>query len=189
MSSIVDLCNAALDKVGSPPILDIEGTNKAERLCKRTYPFARKRVLRKHPWNFAIKRAALSKLTATPLSGNFAYQFRMPNDSLRLLEVLDAYENEYVQEGDVILSNQETLSIRYVWDVTDLSKYDPLAYDAVKLAMAIDMIETLNQSTSKKRALGQEYSDMFLDAKQVDAQENPTTTLDDEEDAWLTARM
>jgi hypothetical protein len=48
------------------------------------------------------------------------------------------------------------------------------------------MCEAFTQSTQKKQALFEEYSDSITRAKRVDAQENPPAEF--EEDEWVLAR-
>ena len=66
MPSVVDLCNSALDKAGHGAITSLEDNTKAARLCLRNWPLVRDRVLRMHPWNFAVKRTNLAAHETAP---------------------------------------------------------------------------------------------------------------------------
>ena len=66
MSSIIGICNNALDKLGHGPIISLDDGNKSANLCARNWPLVRDRVLRDHPWNFAVKRATLASASPAP---------------------------------------------------------------------------------------------------------------------------
>lgn len=185
MPSVIDICNTALDKLGQTPITSLTDGNRAAKLCNRGWPLARDKVLRDHPWNFAMRRAILAPITALP-SWGFGNAFPLPSESVRLVEVLNHSQGEYQVEGESILANGSVLYIRYIARVDDPNVYDPLFCDAVATALALDMCEALTQSTTKKQDLKEDYREVIVRAKSVDAQENPPARF--EEDEWLAAR-
>lgn len=185
MASIVDICNKALDKLGHGPITSLEDGNKAANLCLRNWPLVRDQVLRDHPWNFAVKRDALSASSTAP-SWGFSAAFPFPSDLIRLIEVLDLSTGEYQVEGRAILANSSLLYIRYVARVEDPSLYDTLFIDAVACRLAFELAESLTQSNTKKDAAFQEYEDSLTRARRVDGQENPPAEL--QEDDWIAVR-
>lgn len=185
MPSIIDICNSALDKVGQTPIMSLTDGNRAAKLCNRNWPLVRDKVLRDHPWNFAVKRAILAPTTVVPAWG-FGSAFQKPTDMLRLLEVLDLQAGEYQVEGGAILADGNTLRVRYVARIEDPNAYDALFCDSVAIALALELCEPLTQSSSKIQLLEQAYRDSLLRAKSADAQENPPTSF--QEDEWLAVR-
>jgi hypothetical protein len=64
-TSVEAICNSALIKVGSKQITSISDANKRAELCTLMYPKVRDKVLKSHPWNFAIKRKSLSLYQST----------------------------------------------------------------------------------------------------------------------------
>ena len=94
MSSVVDLCNLALSRLGdSATVASIdppEGSSQAEH-CSRFYPIARDSLLEMHDWKFATRRAPLSELTVD--SFNWAHAYAEPNGALRIISVLDATQS------------------------------------------------------------------------------------------------
>lgn len=185
MSSVVDVCNKALDKLGHGPITSLADGTKAANLCTRAWPLIRDQVLRDHPWNFAVKRAVLPPSTTAPGWG-FSTAFPLPNDNLRLLEVRDLSTDEYSVEDGSILADATTLYIRYIYRVTDPNRYDALFIDAAACRLAFELCEALTQSNTKKDALFQEYEDSLTRARRVDGQENPPQRY--EEDEWISVR-
>ena len=68
MSSVVDICNEAMDLLGAATITSLDENSKEAKLCNRRFTTVRDQVLRSHPWNSAIRRATLAKDSATPAS-------------------------------------------------------------------------------------------------------------------------
>ena len=185
MPSVVDLCNSALDKAGHGAITSLEDNTKAARLCLRNWPLVRDRVLRMHPWNFAVKRTNLAAHETAPDWG-FTAKFPLPSDFLRLLEVRDLSTGEFHLEDGFIPANATVLYIRYIASITDPNVYDALFIDTVATRLAAELAEPLTQSTTKKKALLEEYDVFIDDAKRADAQENPPVVY--EEDEWIKVR-
>ena len=148
-------------------------------------PFVRDQVLRDHPWNFAVKRAVLASSETAP-RGAFPLNSRSLPTASRLIEVRDLSTGEYQVEDGHIHANATVLYIRYIKRVTDPNVYDALFVDTAATRLAAEMCEAFTQSTQKKQALFEEYSDSITRAKRVDAQENPPAEF--EEDEWVLVR-
>ena len=185
MSSIIDVCNKALDKLGQNPIISLTDGNKAANLCSRNWPLVRDQVLREHPWNFAMKRDILAPSTDAPAWG-FENQFPLPADWLRLVEIRDLSTGEYQVESNTILANSDALYVRYIFRQEDPNKYDALFVDAVASCLAVELAEPLTQSTQKKQLAMQMYVESLVAAKRIDGQENPPVEY--EEDDWIKVR-
>jgi hypothetical protein len=183
--SVIDVCNKALDKVGQNPITSLTDGTKAANLCLRNWPLIRDQVLRDHPWNFAVKRAVLAASGTAPVWG-FTAKFPFPSDLLRLIEVRDLSTGEYQIEDRDIHADGTVLYIRYISQVTDPNTFDALFVDTVATRLAAELCEALTQSTSKKKALFDEYDDSLTRAKRADGQENPPAPY--EEDEWISVR-
>ena len=185
MASVVDVVNKALDKLGHGAITSLGDGTKAANLATRVWPLTRDAALRDHPWNFAVKRTTTAPLSDAP-SWGFSYQHEFPSDLLRLLEIRDLNRDEYQVEGNHILTDEDTLYIRYIRQVTDPNEYDALFIEAVSCFMAYEMCESLTQSNTKKEMLWQDYQSALMRAKSVDGQENPPQVF--AEDSWIESR-
>lgn len=185
MASVIDVCNRALDKLGQSPITSLTDGNKAANLCDRTWPVVRDRLLRSYAWNFAIGRAITAPDTESPAWG-FDYQHSLPSDCLKFIEVLDHSTTEYEIEGGKILTDSDTLRIRYVRKITDPNEFDAMFLSLASALMAVEMCESLTQSNTKKNLLMQEFTDAARQTRSVDAMENPVQQL--MEDSWIEAR-
>jgi hypothetical protein len=62
MVSKTSICNKALRKLGSKPVMNVDtDTSRQATLCKSAYDDILDEVLREHNWNFAVTRQALNK--------------------------------------------------------------------------------------------------------------------------------
>lgn len=148
MASEVDICNLSLARLGDaasitsidPP----EGSAQAEH-CASFYPIARDSLLEMHAWKFATRRTQLAKLTVDSWNWKFAYA--EPAGMIRTLAVLplsaasnaetQLYETESDANGTpIILTDQDSASLRFIARVTDTTKFSPLFVDALAWLLA-----------------------------------------------------
>lgn len=176
MATDVTICSAALLKLGDEPIANLNEPTRRAKLCANIYPLAKLEVLRSHPWNCAVKRVVLTQLAETPAS-DWAYQFALPGDFLRLMQV--GYVGDpldYSFEGGRVLANVATLPIVYVADVTE-GKFDSLLVQVMTLRMEMELAYPITKSTSLRDSLKQEFYapaiGVLARAKNIDGQENP----------------
>jgi hypothetical protein len=186
MPSVVDICNRALSRVGDTRITSLTDGTKQATACNSAYEHIRDEVLRSHPWNSAIARASIAKLSDAPAFG-YDDQYQLPADCLRVVEVYDS-RLPWVVEGDVILSDDGSpLKIRYIKQETDPNKYDPLLLSAIAGRLALELVEELTQSNTKRERALQEFEVIMSTARRADAQEQSSMPF--EEDDWILARV
>lgn len=101
--SAIDICNSALSMVGAASIMSLTDNSREARVCNLQYDSNRRDELRKHYWNFALKRIVLAPDSAAP-AFDFAYQFTLPSDCLRVVIPNDAFL-DWTLEGRKILTN------------------------------------------------------------------------------------
>lgn len=185
MISNIDVCNMALQILGSRKITSFDDQTLESRLCKQQYPLSRIFLLRVHPWNFAIKRVNLAPLSDKPIFG-WSHQFQQPGDFILLLEVMDMAVGGYVFEGNKILANTDTLNIRYVSDVTDVVLFDTEFINVLVYHLAVSLFDSLDGTISKKKEFQQSLDTLLNNAKMTDGRENPVMQI--QESSWLAAR-
>lgn len=173
--TIVELCNAALTKVGAELILSLDDDTPSSNVCKQRYEPVKRLILRKHPWNCATKRLMLASLADVPEFG-FGYKFAIPGDCLRVLSVDDGYD--YVVEGRYILYDETTLELKYIWDVDTPAVFDSMLDEAIAAWLAWDICYKLTQSTTMKQLLYEEAKQAVKWAKTPDAQEEAIQTVE-----------
>lgn len=155
--------------------MSLEDASQVARFCKRFYDQTCDEVLRSHPWNFAGKRLALSRLSNNPIFG-WTYQYQLPEDFLRLLQ-LNAYSATeaprlYEIEGDRLLTNEGVAQVRYVARVTDPNLFDALFVEALATKIASKLAQPLTGSRQEASALLQAYERVVAPlARSVDARE------------------
>jgi hypothetical protein len=168
----VDICNSALIKIGVEKISALSDNSRQAILCNEQYDKLRKALLREHPWNFAVKRAALTDNGNTP-AWDYEYEFDLPADCLRILNTQYA-DTDFQVEGGKILARADELNIRYISDEDDTTKFPPDFQELLALKIAIDLSYTLIQSNSTTGSLLAQYDRMLRDVRSFDGQENPS---------------
>lgn len=211
--SVTQICNVALSRLGHKrPITNIDDdTSEEGDQCRLHYPIVRKSMLRAHPWNFAIRRATLTQMTATP-AFEYSYQYQMPNDYLKMvrtsfealgwstfdavaLEVWGRPQVPYRIEGSadnngkrVLLVSESSVQIEYVADVTDVSTWDSLFTDALIARLAAELCYPLTMKEQLTKALYDIASVKLSEARVMDAQEGSARAVIDDS-GWLMARL
>ena len=190
MSSAVDICNFALQKLGAETIVSLTQDSENARSCNRVFEHLRDAELRAHPWNFAIKRAQLAADSTAPAFG-YANAFTVPADFLRMLAP-DVWANpndlDWQIEGKKILTNDSApLELRYIYRVEDPNQFDALFVEALACRIAAELCEKITQSNSKAQLIRDDYTTAMRTARKLNAFENvpsePAT------DTWITSRL
>lgn len=182
--SQVEIANGALTRLGAQAILSLNDDSTEARTMLLRYDPVRRIVLRKHPWNCAIKRVQLAPENATP-AYEFTNQFILPSDNLRLLEVAD--DIYYRIEGRKILANATVLNIKYLYDLTDVPQMDELLAAAISAYLAWDTCKRITGSTELRPELWEDFKDALRSAKTVDAQEERDYEV--EADEFINSRI
>jgi hypothetical protein len=181
ITSSTEVFKLALDLLQGGSVSDITSASTSiEEVCNRWYDHTRRKLLRQHPWNFAIKRAELAASGTPPLFGATA-QFPVPADFLRLLRVVDEDNriisaDEYFFENRAIMfrwSEDDVARIIYITDEEDVTKFDDLFIDllAVEIAMSIAYLVTQNNANIER--LAGIRKNLIANAKAIDGQEQP----------------
>ena len=129
MSVDVDICNSALIKLGAERINSLNDDNKRARLCKEQYEKVKLRLLRSHPWKFAIKRALLSQVSTTLEFGTHNV-FLQPEDCIRIVGIMSDYDTRkyttrwHKVEGRQIMYELDTLNLKYISKTTPEAYFD-----------------------------------------------------------------
>ena len=74
MTSEVEIINSAMNMIGASNIISRSEDSKAARVSNQRYDAIRDAVLRSHPWNCAVTRAALAPDVDTP-AFDWKFQF------------------------------------------------------------------------------------------------------------------
>jgi hypothetical protein len=179
MASAVDVCNSALVQIGASRITSLTDNTDAARTCNQLYEAARDKLLRMHPWNFAIKRLVLAEETTTP-EFDFDHKFGLPADCLRVLNNDD--ENyPWAIEGRSLLTDASTVTIKYIARITDVNQWDPLFREVLELLLQSRFAIPLMNAPDVANQKLQEFRLFMIDARLSDAQEGNGDVIYDED--------
>lgn len=195
-TSKVDICQGAAMLVGTESISSIENPKTVtESRLSFLYDKVRVSVLRQGVWNFATKVFTLSKLVGEDLPDGMAAAYSFPTDFIRYMGLFLNGEM-YVQDtSDYLISNgklyqryydSDSLSIIYIRNIQDVSKFDPLFSDALVLKLASELAFVETGRTTLVSQLREEYELALVAAKAVDGQEQKPKRIT--RSKWLTAR-
>lgn len=174
----VSICSNALLMLGDQPIASFDDNSDKARLAANTWPTARDYVLRRHPWNCAVKRKILSPDT-TPPAFDFAYQFELPGDWLRTLSVGETGERpEFRMEGRKLLMQSNVCKLRYIWRNDAPATWDASLVWVMTRVMRAVFAYPIAQSGSLEQLLEGELRDLIREARAIDGTEDEPEALD-----------
>ena len=169
MASAIEICNSALIRLGANTITSFTDNTTEAKACNQIYERVRDAVLVAHPWNFALVRESLAKLSSIP-SWGYANEFQLPVNCLRVVEVQDK-AIKYEIEGRKILANIDPFNIKYISQVTSTGYFSNQFREALEKKLALELAFLIVQSSTQQQLLQQEYDMALADARSFDAQE------------------
>ncbi|QIU92148.1 hypothetical protein [Yokenella regensburgei] len=201
MATRIEIINRALTKLGSDRLMSEADDNAASRAVAAIYDGTLDNLLRTYRWSFAIKRMQLSQLTEEPVFGyQFAYQ--LPSDCIRI-DLITDYEHQdwwsygwecyhlpiprYQVEGRKILTDMDTVYIRYGARMPDPTTYDEAFTESMACKLAAELCETITQSSTKKQAALQDFDLSIKAARSASAIERPP--IKQQDTSWFTSRL
>ena len=182
-ATFVSISNRALTLLGAQPITSLEDDTKEARAANRMYLQSRDQVLRGHPWNFAMKRAALAANTTAPVF-EYTNAYDWPADCLRIVEV-DTTEKWIIEGRQIVTDDGAPLNIVYVSQVTDPTKFDALFVETYALRLAADIAYDITASQTVMSNMEELYARKLPEARLIDAQE----AQPEAENSWLESRV
>lgn len=185
--SAVSVCSNALVLSGDKPIDSFDEENDRTRIVFNIWDYKRRRVLRMHNWNCAIKRVVLSPENTAALAPELnpvpfgtEKSFVLPGDWLRTISVgEDGSPEEYSEERGRILANTSVCKLRYVFDNTDVSTWDALLVDAMTEIMVAAISYSITKSTTKRQIDEEIVRGVLKTARAVDGQSGTPETFGD----------
>ena len=191
MTSVVDICNAALNTVGANTIISLTEDSVPARLCNQRFASIRDALFRSHPWNCLIKRVQLAQ-DATGPAYLYTYAYTLPSDCLRVLGFstgtveYPSSSLDFKIEGRKIVTNEGTVYIRYIADIEDPNEYDTLLIETLSAKIAAELAYTLTASNGVASTFIEAYNSKIAEARFVDGTEGVPEQL--ESDTWIKSR-
>lgn len=180
----VSICSNALLMLGEAPLSSFDDDSDRARLAANLWPTARDYVLRRHPWNCAIKRLTLNPDAEAPDS-DYARKFTLPGDCLRVLSVGQQYEVvDYRIESGKILCDEATLVLRYIWRNENTASWDAGLVWGMTLVMRAVFAYSTTQSASMEQLVETVLRQVLKEARAVDGTEDRPEPMDDNPLMW-----
>lgn len=139
------ICNMALDELGANRIKDtVDDDTSVEAIkCRLHYEPTRDALEQLVPWRFTRGRETLTEDAETP-GFEWGKQFVLPADYLATKSVYEGrFSDEnirsYSLEGNLLLTNETTVELRYIKKVTDVTKFEPLFLQVFVLQLALKL--------------------------------------------------
>lgn len=171
-SSDVQICSNALLMLGANAINSFDEDGDRATLCKNLWPTVRDAVLRSHPWNCAMKRVALARDATTP-DFDWAYRFQLPGDCLRVWTLGRDDDNppDWMVENGYIMMDDAIAYLRYIQQLTDVSKYDSMLTLAMTSGMKAVLAYPITKSAVEQDSSIKLHEFHLKQARTVDGQE------------------
>jgi len=181
----VNICNITLRMLGAKRITSLEDETDPARVLNDVYDRILDEVLAAYPWNFAIHRASLSQLSETPTYG-YDYAYALPTSCLRVISVQDQEYTDWEQEDNKLLTNEDSINVRYISREVDPTKYSSYFIQAFTARLAAEIAFPLTGDAGLANNKFEEYQLKLSQAKSTNSQEGTPRKM--ERSSWLEAR-
>lgn len=177
----VTICSQALRELGENGITALTEDSTAGRLCNALYDKERRKELRAHRWNFAIKRVALAQRGTAPTFG-YSYAYALPSDYLRALEE-QYHDTDFKVESGAdgvlqVVTDNGTFNLLYVSNVTDPTIFDADFVDALVARMKWKLAYAITGSAAREQQAKADYDVQVRDARSIDSQEGVPDSIE-----------
>jgi hypothetical protein len=180
----VGICNSGLVKIGASRITSLNDGSKEALVCSEQFEKMRDLVLESHSWNFATQRISLALLPDAP-AFEYAKAFGIPPGCLRVLNVQRPDIN-WRREGETILSNEAQLQARFIYRVTDTSKFSSLFSETLACRLAVEFAYAISNNATLADTMMKAYLRQLAEARSLNAQEGRRGPF--EANDWTNAR-
>jgi hypothetical protein len=165
LDSDVKIINLALTAMGERTITDRSEDTEPAVVMNLIYEQVRDNELQKHPWAFAMARSTLAEDSSSP-SFEWTNQYVLPADCLRPWRLYNTVVGpNYVVEGKLLLTDEETVYLRYIKRVETTTDFDVMFVTCLYLQLAIVAVQRLTSNRSKLSDLVTLYNQALLDAQ------------------------
>lgn len=199
----LQICNAALIKIGGRTITSLTQLVKEAELCTHRFDALRDALLRGHTWAFSKEAVTLASAGDSTINP-WLYYVELPDDLARIVAVgTDAFsERHHEQFGNLLHVYDAPVALRYVKRITDpypdpdseeevppmlnYSYPDDFA-EALACYLAGELCVSLQDDEGMRASLLQQFSDSLRIARFNGAVERGTDQLT--ADLWNASRF
>lgn len=132
-------------------------------------------LLRLHPWNFAVERAALPQLATAPAFG-FDKAYALPDDHLRPVLLNDDRDRYRIEAGG-LLTDASKAELIYIARITDTTRFDPLFVQCLASYLAAKGAIRITNSQTMEDRMKQRFFEDLQQARSTDAMDDYQDTL------------
>jgi hypothetical protein len=117
-----------------------------------------------------------------PITEDWAYQFSLPSEPycLRIINTPETKLEPYVIEKRKMLTNMESVTVRYIGRITDPNEFDSGLVEAISQKLAIKMCIPITNDKSLRVELRDEYRKIIQEARrenQIESEQGPDEPL------------
>jgi hypothetical protein len=189
LATDVDIANFALGHLGDRRITALDEASEAAEACNLWFTTARRRALKAGDWTSASKRVAGILPDATAPAFGFNNRYQLPADFLRLISVNNSgIGREYnIESGFLLTDYGPTIDIVYIFDQTDVSKFDEELVQFMALTLAFYTCMKLTQSKNLRADLRENLEREEVKARNINAAGQSPQPL--EPGSWIQGRF
>lgn len=179
-SSAVELCAAALLKIGAQPIDSFESGTVEATCARRFYPIVRDALLSAHPWSFTLAQADLAPGAPPPVADH-AFAFALPPDHLRTISLGARGAGRglaYRVQGARILCDAGAVTLTYQRRV-DEADLPPFFLPVLVSRLAAEFCVPLTENTGRAAELLRLAEAELRAARLVDSQQATPRRIED----------
>ncbi len=174
--SKIQIVSNSLILLGDNPISSFSDTGAGARAASNLYESTYLSLLSSHRWKFATKKAALSRLTETPLN-EYMYQFQLPTDLVLLISTYPVSTYEILE--DKLYTDSTSVSIDYVYRV-DESRLPKFFIKTFEYFLASDLAIPVTEDINKMDVMYKKYQQESRKARYADSQSQPSVGIVDD---------
>lgn len=189
--SETSIYNMVLDRLVEESVLGTTDDKAVTRWLGRNLPVQRDVLLMSHPWNFAIKRAALATDVATP-AFEWRYSYTLPSDCLRVLPLTVGGKRDapgiphVIESGKILTDASAPLYVRYIFREDNPARWTPMFGNLLAQILAAYAAHWLTGKATFADNLQRLVTTLTNQATLIDALEGTPEPPDDHE--IITAR-
>ena len=171
MATNLDIYNAALTMVSTERMKAENEQTAHGDAARDLLPARYEQLLSIAQWQFALKRASLSRSGDTVLGGNFDYAYELPDDMIRPVGFIvadsDDPPQEWEEEGSLIYTNQPPSPVLKYIGLVDVELIRGPFLLTLQTLLAMDLASKLRRDEALARRLNIEFKNQLYIALQT----------------------
>ena len=176
----VALCSRALIRIGAAPITSFDDGTAESEVAGALFAPIRDALLSSYRWSFALGQIKLTALSDSPVA-DYQYAFQLPSDFLKAISCGTGAKgrgvNYRISQGQ-LHSDYSEVTLTYIYRPEE-EAFPPFFDAAVIARLSAEFCIPITESTSRAQALFNIAEDEFAKARQIDAQQQSPTALQD----------